>query len=79
MTTKENTIGKSEPKFKVGDWIVGANNVYKIISLNDELNCYIAVTINNEEVKIPYYFDDGQCHMCSYHLWTISDAKECSV
>lgn len=65
-----------EPKFKVGDWIVGANSVLKIISLNDELNCYIAVTPNNEEVKIPYYFDDGKGHMCSYHLWTIQDAND---
>ena len=64
-----------KPKFKVGDWIVGANNVFKIISLNNELNCYIAITPNNEEVKIPYYFDDGPGHMCSYHLWTIQDAK----
>lgn len=70
---------KVEQKFKVGDWIVGANNVLKIISLNDELNCYIAVTTNNEEVKIPYYFDDGQGHMCSYHLWTIDDAKDGDV
>ena len=70
---------KIEPKFKVGDWIVGANNVCKIISLNNELNCYIAVTINNEEVKIPYCFDDGQGHMCSYHLWSIEDAKDGDV
>ena len=70
---------KTEPKFKVGDWIVGANSVLKIISLNDELNCYIAVTTNNEEVKIPYYFDDGKGHMCSYRLWTIQDAKDGDV
>ena len=66
----------AEQKFKVGDWIVGANNVFKIISLNDKLNCYIAVTPSNEEVKIPYQFDNGQGHMCSYHLWTIQDAKD---
>jgi len=65
-----------EPKFHEGEWIVGANNVFKIISLNDELNCYIAVTPSNEEVKIPYQFDNGQGHMCSYHLWTIQDAKD---
>jgi len=66
---------KVEPKFHENDWIIGANNVFKIISLNDKLNCYIAVTPSNEEVKIPYQFDDGQGHMCSYHLWTIQDAK----
>jgi len=68
-----------EQKFHEGQWVVGANNIYKIISLNDEKNCYIAVTPNNEEVKIPYYFDDGKGHMCSYHLWNIQDAKDGDV
>ena len=72
-------VDKVESKFHEGDWIVGANNVFKIISLNDELNCYIAVTPSNEEVKIPYQFDNGQGHMCSYHLWTIQDAKDGDV
>ena len=76
MTEKE----KVNPKFKVGDLISGANSVYRIISLNDELNSYIAITQDDEEVKIPYFFDDGQGHMCSYHLWTVqNDAKECDI
>ena len=75
----EKLIDKVDPKFKVGDWIVGANSIYKITSLNDELSCYIAVTTRNEEVKIPYYFDCAQGHMCSYHLWTIQDAKDGDV
>ena len=74
-----HSVDKVKSKFHEGDWIVGANNVCKIISLNNELNCYIAVTTNNEEVKIPYYFDDEQGHMCSYHLWSIEDAKEGDV
>lgn len=59
-----------EPIFHVGDCVVGANNVYEIISLNDGLKCYIAVTANNEKVKIPYYFDNGKGYMCSYRLVT---------
>ena len=74
-----HSVDKVKSKFHEGDWIVGANNVCKIISLNNELNCYIAVTTNNEEVKIPYYFDDEQGHMCSYHLWSIEDAKDGDV
>ena len=74
----DNT-NKVVARFKVGDWIVSTSNIYKIISLNDGLNCYIAVTPNNKEVKIPYYFDDGQGHMCSYHLWTINDARDGDV
>jgi hypothetical protein len=76
---EQKSIDKVEPQFHEGDWVIGANNVFKIISLNDELNCYTVVTPNNEEVKIPYYFDDGQGHMCSYHLWTIQDAKDGDV
>lgn len=77
MTQEEKE--KVNPKFKVGDWISGANSVYRIVSLNDELNSYIAVTQDDEEVKIPYSFDDGQGHICSYHLWTIEDARECDI
>ena len=58
---EQKSIDKVEPQFHEGDWVIGANNVFKIISLNDELNCYTVVTPNNEEVKIPYYFDDGLC------------------
>jgi len=79
LCTQEDFASKVEPKFHEGDWIVGANNICKIISLNDDLNCYIALTINNEEIKIPYYFDDEQGHMCSYHLWSINDAKDGDV
>jgi len=72
---EQKTADKVEPNFHVGDWVVGGNAVYQIIALNNELQCYIAVSINNETVKIPYYFDCGQNHMCSYHLWTIDDAN----
>jgi len=74
-----DNANKVVARFKAGDWIVSTSNVYKIISLNDELNCYIAVTPKNKEVEIPYYFDDEQGHMRSYHLWTINDARDGDV
>lgn len=77
MTQEEKE--KVNPIFKVGDLISGANSVYRIISLNDESNSYIAVTQDDEEVKIPYLFNDGQGHKCSYHFWTIKDARECDM
>lgn len=72
-------IDKVAPRFKVGDWIVGSNSVCKVVSLNDELSCYMTINVNNEKIKIPYYFDCGPNHMCSYHLWTIRDARDGDV
>ena len=75
----EKLTDKIAPRFKVGDWIVGSNSVYKVVSLNDELSCYMVIDVNNEKIKIPYYFDCGPNHMCSYHLWTIRDARDGDV
>lgn len=75
----EKITYKVAPRFKVGDWIVGSNSMYKVVSLNDELSCYMVIDVNNEKIKIPYYFDCGPNHMCSYHLWTIRDARDGDV
>ena len=62
-----------EPKFKVGDWIIYEDNIWKICILN--LNTYYELlSINNETIIRHIEGVDKTAH-----LWTIKDAKEGDV
>lgn len=59
---------KTEPKFKVGDWIVQDNaGIYKVTEICD--SWYEVI----DSYELHYSIDFDQESMC--HLWTIQDAK----
>ena len=67
---EQNTAGKVEPKFKVGDWCIDNedNTIFQIVGVLD--NTYT------------YKTNEGKEYSCSHHsleidtrLWTIQDAK----
>ena len=68
----------SNPKFKVGDWVVSPNGSQYLIAYIDkednrylfEIDEYTGEQMNYEDVQVV----DGQ-----YHLWTIADAKDGDV
>lgn len=66
-------IDKIEPKFKVGDWIVYKDTVYKVCNIS-LLNYYELLKINNE-VSTRRIEDVDK----NARLWTIQDAKDGNV
>ena len=71
---KQKSTDKTEPKFKVGDWIVGAEGIFKVIRYEDEYGYeLIAPTGCVAHFISPDYVESN------YHLWTIQDAKNGDV
>ena len=66
-------IDKAEPKFKVGDWIVYKDNIWKICNIS--LKTYYELLKINNEVSIRHFEDVDK----TAHLWTIQDAKDGDV
>ena len=65
---------KTEPKFKVGDWITDGYVGGLITSIEDNYPCYkIADFMGGINTSIPFTLQDN------YHLWTINDAKDGDV
>lgn len=61
------------PKFKVGDWIVYKNNIWKICNIS--LGTYYELLKINNEVSTRTIEDVDK----TAHLWTIQDAKDGDV
>lgn len=75
---EQKPVDKSEPKFKVGDWIIHNKN----IKLANSLMLVAGKNYNNEYLC---RYRDGQCSYDiefidkKYRLWTINDAKDGDV
>lgn len=69
---KQKPVDKVEPKFKVGDWVVGEENTCKIV---DVIRSFYKLCFQDGKtvnVDIPYVDE-------KFHLWTIQDAKDGDV
>ena len=66
-------VGKAEPKFKVGDWIIYEDNIWKICNIS--LKTYYELLKINNEVSIRHFEGVDK----TAHLWTIQDAKDGDV
>lgn len=74
LTPVENeTVNKTEPKFKVGDWIVSNFNTVCYVESISEKNYYLQLTNGFHERMSINYVDRN------FHLWTIADAKDGDV
>lgn len=61
----------TEPKFKVGDYVVNCDGkVLKIESFSE--NCYSLISIGGSA----HIYVDKELFFKNYHLWTIQDAKD---
>ena len=70
---EQKPTDKVEPKFKVGDWIVYKDAVWKVCNIS-LLNYYELLKINNEvSTRLIKDVDENA------HLWTIQDAKDGDV
>ena len=67
-------IDKVEPKFKVGDWVVIENIVYRIDNIS---RIYLILSTIDRTVPINYKYIQHNDN--KIHLWTIKDAKEGDV
>ena len=67
------SVDKIEPKFKVGDYIVYRNYVWKVFNISLE-KYYELLKINNEVSTCSIEYVDNNAH-----LWTIQDAKDGDV
>ena len=68
----EKPVGKVEPKFRVGDWIVSNEKLY--VYQIEEINVFVA-RVNENGVS---FVVDVKC-LNDAHLWTIEDAKDGDV
>ena len=60
-----------EPNFKVGDWIVGNEGIFKITQYEEEYGYYLTDTTGRVAHFVsPDYVESN------FHLWTIDDAKD---
>ena len=67
-------IKKVEPKFKVGDWIVGDEGIFKISQYEDDYGYNLTDTTG-----CVVHFVSPDYVESNYHLWTINDAKDGDV
>ena len=72
---EQKPVYKSEPKFKVGDWVVhdmsdGRKVIRQIINMTNK-----SYVLDGEDFNT-FYFNDLEN---DYHLWTIKDAKDSDV
>ena len=67
-------IDKVEPKFKVGDWVVIENIVYRIDNIS---RIYLILSTIDRTIPINYKYIQHNDN--KIHLWTIKDAKEGDV
>lgn len=72
--SEQKTINKFEPKFKVGDWVVGDEGIFKITQYEDiwgyeltGVTGYVAHFISPDYVE------------SNFHLWTIDEARDADV
>ena len=70
---EQQPTDKAEPKFKVGDWIVYKDNIWKICNIS--LGSYYELLKINNEVSIRHFEGVDK----TAHLWTIQDAKDGDV
>jgi len=68
---EQQPTNKVEPKFKVGDWLIGNNIVVKPCCITQIHKPYYYLTNENSFIK----FGEED----KYHLWTIQDAKDGDV
>ena len=71
---EKKTADMVEPKFKVGDWIVSDEGIFKITRYEDE--CGYELTGTTGYVA---HFVSSDYVESNYHLWTIQDAKDGDV
>jgi hypothetical protein len=64
---------KVEPKFKVGDWIIYKDNIWKVCNIS--LGTYYELLKINNEVSIRHFEGVDE----TAHLWTIQDVKDGDV
>ena len=71
---EQKPTDKTEPRFKVGDWVVGDEGIFKITQYEDD-NGYNLTALTGCVVHfvLPDYVESN------YHLWTINDAKDGDV
>lgn len=69
--TDKKPIGKIEPKFHEGDWVVYMGTTAKILDL--QKHCYVGKDTNNKDFVVSY------CNECEMRKWNISDAKDGDV
>ena len=75
---EQKPVDKTEPKFKIGDWVVYERNgnTYQIHSINNSDSNYIIYTckpLSNTNSDWPCFHED------TIRLWTIQDAKDGDV
>lgn len=70
---EQKPADKVDSKFKIGDWIVYEDNIWKICYIN--LNTYYELLNLNSELSIRHIEGVDK----TAHLWTIQDAKEGDV
>ena len=69
---EEKPVGKVEPKFHEGEWIVQENiGTYKVIEVRE--SWYEVIDVEDNHYSIAF----DKEYMC--HLWTIQDAKDADV
>lgn len=71
-TIEQKPTDKIEPKFKVGDWIIG-NTIYKVLCVIDD-EYRLSLNIDDSIVCAKIKSIDKR-----FHLWTIQDAKDGDV
>lgn len=69
--TDNKPIGKIEPKFREGDWVIYMGTIAKILDL--QKHCYVGKDTNNKDFVVSY------CNECEMRKWNISDAKDGDV
>ena len=67
--SEQKPIGKVEPKFKVGDWVVKGNTIAQILDIQEQY--YVGVDINGKDFTSSRFLNNDKIH-----LWTIQDAKD---
>ena len=70
---EQKPTDKAEPKFKVGDWIVYKDNIWKICNIS--LGIYYELLKINNEASIRHFEGVDK----TAHLWTIQDVKDGDV
>lgn len=69
--TDKKPIGKIEPKFREGDWVIYMGTIAKILDL--QKHCYVGKDTNGKDFVVSY------CNECEMKKWDISDAKDGDV